>query len=58
MTTHTTHEWAKVGRKHYRHESGAEVTYDHNRFLWIAANGSGYITLHAAQSASLSKAGA
>jgi N-acetylneuraminic acid mutarotase len=57
MTTHTTQQWAKVGRKHYRHESGAEVTYDYNRFLWIA-NGFGYTTLHAAQSAAVRKAGA
>ena len=50
--------WAKVGRKHYRHETGVEVTYDFNRFLWIAADGNGYITLHAAQNASVRKAGA
>ena len=27
-------QWAKVGRKHYRHESGAEVRYDNNAWGW------------------------
>lgn len=26
--------WVKVGRKHYRHVSGAEVVYDCNRWHW------------------------
>ena len=30
--------WAKVGRKHYRHVSGAEVRYDHNGWAWLADN--------------------
>lgn len=30
----TSGQWAKVGRKHYRHESGAEVKYDHNAWGW------------------------
>jgi hypothetical protein len=27
-------QWAKIGRKHYRHESGAEILYNNNRWLW------------------------
>lgn len=26
--------WAKVGRKHYRHESGTEIKYDCNAWGW------------------------
>lgn len=58
MTTQITQQWVKVGRRHYRHETGIEVTYDWNRFLWIAADSNAYTTLHAAQRASLRKAGA
>lgn len=38
--------WCKVGRKHYRHESGIEVRYDCNRWLWIVVgHGDGYRSL-------------
>ncbi len=26
--------WSKVGKKHYIHVSGMEVTYDCNRWVW------------------------
>lgn len=29
-------QWVKVARKHYRHVSGAEIVYDHNRWAWFA----------------------
>jgi hypothetical protein len=28
--------WVKVGKKHYRHASGQEITYDNNRWAWRA----------------------
>ena len=41
--------WAKLGDKHYRHHSGAEITYDHNGFLWIVNGKLGYKTLRVAR---------
>lgn len=35
----TSGEWAKAGRKHYRHMSGIEVRYNHNRWLWEIIGG-------------------
>ena len=35
--------WAKAGRKHYRHVSGAEVRYDHNAWCWRASNVEGRV---------------
>ena len=29
-------DFVKVGRKHYRHVSGAEIVYDCNRWRWSA----------------------
>ena len=44
--------WAKVGTKAFRHESGVEVRYDHNAWLWRvvggADDGNGYKTLDVA----------
>ncbi len=38
--------WNKAGRKHYRHESGAEITYDGNAWCWrIVGQARGYATL-------------
>jgi len=31
--------WAKVGSKHFRHESGIEVKYDHNAWNWQIIGG-------------------
>lgn len=31
--------WAKVGRKHYRHDSGVEVKYNPNKWLWEVMGG-------------------
>lgn len=41
--TKTTGEgWDKVASKHFRHTaSGAEVKYNHNRFLWEIVEGPG-----------------
>lgn len=45
--------WAKVASKTYRHESGATVRYDCNRYTWEivggASDGRGYTSLWAAQ---------
>jgi hypothetical protein len=30
-------DFVKVGRRHFRHESGLEITYDCNRSHWLAA---------------------
>lgn len=27
-------QWAKVGKKHYRHASGIEITYNCNKYGW------------------------
>jgi hypothetical protein len=32
-------EWARVGRKHYRHASGIEIVYRHNEWLWEIVGG-------------------
>jgi hypothetical protein len=46
--------WNKVGKKHFRHVSGAEVRYDCNAWTWAvtgcAADGERYSALHAARS--------
>lgn len=41
--------WNRIARKHYRHIDGAEVRYDHNRFLWITHTNEAYSTLTVAQ---------
>lgn len=43
--------WIKVGKKHYRHESGIEVRYDCNRYIWIVSTqpNHGYSTLWVAR---------
>jgi hypothetical protein len=42
--------WVKVGRRHYRHVSGAEVKYDCNLWGW-ATGGRLYASLWAARDA-------
>lgn len=37
--------WVKVGKKHYVHVSGTEVTYDCNRWLWCINGKPLYTTL-------------
>lgn len=38
--------WVKAGKKHYRHESGAEITYDCMTWCWrIAGSARGFATL-------------
>lgn len=29
-------DFAKLGKKHYRHVSGLEIAYDHKRYSWRA----------------------
>lgn len=29
--------WVKVGRKHYRHKTGHEITYDFNHHCWCVS---------------------
>jgi hypothetical protein len=42
--------WAKVGDKAYRHESGIEIRYNHNAWLWqIVGESFGYKTLSVAK---------
>lgn len=31
-------QWAKVGKKHFRHVSGIEVTYDCNAWRWLVSS--------------------
>lgn len=31
--------WNKIAKKHYRHESGVEVIYRHNGWLWEIVGG-------------------
>lgn len=43
-------QWAKVGSKHYRHASGAEIRYDCSRWMWVCStDGSGFTMLWAAR---------
>ena len=40
----------KAGRKHYRHESGIEIAYNCNRWVWeIVGHGEAYTLLWAAR---------
>lgn len=32
-------EWTKVASKHYRHVTGVQVKYDHNRWAWAVIGG-------------------
>jgi hypothetical protein len=41
--------WAKIGSRHYRHHTGIEITYNHNRFIWEISNGDAYKTLDIAR---------
>ena len=41
-------DFAKVGRKHFRHVSGTEITYNCNRWAWQISNGDLYTTLEVA----------
>lgn len=47
-------QWAKAGRKHYRHASGIEVVYRPNVWAWEIVGGAGdglrFGPLHAARS--------
>lgn len=36
-------EWVKVGPKHYRHESGVEVTYVDNSWGWAVSSRPGLV---------------
>ena len=45
-------DFTKVGRKHYRHESGAEISFDCMKFGWRVSADPGWIypNLHSAVS--------
>ena len=49
----TSGTWNRIGRKQYRHISGVEVRYNHNRWVWVifggAQDGNAYGTLNVAQ---------
>lgn len=32
-------EWIQVASKHYRHKTGVQVKYDHNRWAWQVIGG-------------------
>lgn len=36
-------EWARIGSKHYRHETGVEITYNHNAYGWAVSTRPGVV---------------
>ncbi len=43
--------WVKLAPKHYRHESGAEIRYDCNRWVWQIVGAEAYTLLWVARHA-------